>query len=139
MQYIDAFLPSAGWSNSEGGDDGVQMVTGAVALHADPDGAHESAAQVREETIAFIVERTDRVDNGRRLQLELSSLILLVLVIAQLVGIDAIVTEEVDGTIIICIIISLYVYTRAQDGDVDRLCVLGGGDHGPGAIGAIEG
>lgn len=113
MQYIDAFLLSARWSNSEGGDDGVQMVTGAGRLHADPDRAHESAAQVRQETIAFFVERTDRVDNGRWLQLELSSLILLVLVIAQLVGIDAIVTEEVDGAIIICLIISLYVYTRA--------------------------
>jgi hypothetical protein len=72
----------------------------------DPDGAHDPATQVREEAVAFFSERTDRVDHDRRLQLQLSSLILLVMVIAQLIGKDFIFTEEIDNAIIISVVSS---------------------------------
>jgi hypothetical protein len=69
---------------------------------------------VREEAIAFFAERADRVDHDRRLQLQLSSLIFLVLAIAQLIGKDVVVPEEIEVAMIIVVAIFCFdVYTTA--------------------------
>lgn len=76
----------------------MESITIATALptvgrHTDPDEAHDLATQMCEKSRALATERTETINNSRHRHPVLA----LILIIAQLVGINNIVTEEVDG------------------------------------------
>lgn len=98
----------------EGGDDGMQVVARARFVHrqTDPDRAHETAGEAGEEAIPFLsYERADIVDLDGQIQPELLRP-LIILLVGELVGIDGVVLEHVDGFVL------FEIYASAKDREV---------------------
>ena len=114
----------------KGGDHRVQCIAITAEVHANPDSAHDPATQMREQPIAFLEKRKKTINPGRRRH----PVLILILIFAQLVGIDSTATKKVHG------VIFFHVHTTLMNWGVTGVpALLGGGNGSQGVGGAIEG